>query len=308
MSWFQTREVARGVWLLAEPSHVNTWLVGGTERAALLDTGLGIAPIRPRAVRATPLPLSVVNTHYHFDHTGGNHEFEDIAIHELGAPLLGQEVPREVLDAYLSYTERLLKAAETYRQLDHEFFHLLNADSDPQPLPQQFDPNGWSIKPSRANTRLVDGNRIELGGRALTVIHSPGHTPDCICLLDEHDGILFGGDTINTGPIYAQFPDSNIDAFAASTRRLAELASDVRLVMVHHFGRTIADPGILREIADGFERVAADAVTTQRSQDCIGSSVLEASFGQFSVLLADSDSSPAAATTLATPEPNPAGV
>jgi len=45
MSWFQTRQLHAGVWLVAEPSHVNTWLVAGRERAVLLDTGLGIAPI-----------------------------------------------------------------------------------------------------------------------------------------------------------------------------------------------------------------------------------------------------------------------
>jgi phosphoribosyl 1,2-cyclic phosphodiesterase len=44
----------------------------------------------------TPLPLSVVNTHYHFDHIGGNHEFEEIAIHEIGAPLIEQPVPRDL--------------------------------------------------------------------------------------------------------------------------------------------------------------------------------------------------------------------
>ena len=31
------------------------------------------------------MPLSVVNTHYHFDHIGGNHEFEEIAIWRQGS-------------------------------------------------------------------------------------------------------------------------------------------------------------------------------------------------------------------------------
>ncbi len=287
MTWFQTREVAGGVWLLAEPSHVNTWLVGGKERAVLVDTGLGVAPMRPVAEALTPLPLSVVNTHYHFDHTGGNHEFDEIVIHELGADLLSQEVPREILDAYMGYTQRMLGAIEAYRRLDREFFHLLSSDSDPVSLPEGFDPGSWTIVPSHATGTLSDGDRIDLGSRSLTVIHTPGHTPDCVCLFDETDGILFGGDTINTGPIYAQFPDSDLAAFTASTTRLAELEREIRLVVVHHFGRVAAEPSLLREIAEGFARIEEGGVELVPTSDCIDSPVLEARFDRFSVLLPD---------------------
>jgi glyoxylase-like metal-dependent hydrolase (beta-lactamase superfamily II) len=195
-------------------------------------------------------------------------------------------VPREILDAYSDYRRRLLAAADSYRELDAEYFHLLDADSDPQPLPDGFDA-AWTIRPSRPTGTIEDGDRIDLGERFLTVIHTPGHTPDCICLLDEREGILFGGDTINTGPIYAQFPDSDIDAFATSTRRLAELASDVRYVVVHHFGRILVEPSILPEIAEGFARVQDAAVELVSGRDCIDSPVLEARFDRFSVLLPD---------------------
>ena len=287
MSWFRTRELSPGVWLVAEPSHVNTWLVSGDERAVLLDTGLGVSPIRPVAEALTPQPVSVVNTHYHFDHTGGNHEFDEIAIHELGAPLLSQGVPREILAAYMRYTRRMLGAVSEYRRLDREFFHLLSADSDPAPLPADFDPSSWTIRLSEATATIVDGDEIDLGGRSLTAIHTPGHTPDCMCLLDERNGILFGGDTINTGPIYAQFPDSDTSAFAASTRRLAELATEIRFVVVHHFGRVVAEPSLLCEIADGFARIEEGQVELVPSLDCIESPVREARFGRFSVLLPD---------------------
>src|SRR5215475_9611505 len=61
----------------------------------------------------------------------------------------------------------------------------------------------WSYRPTTATRTLRDGDQVELGGRDLTVLHTPGHPPDSICLLDERNGVLFGGDTINTGPIYA---------------------------------------------------------------------------------------------------------
>jgi glyoxylase-like metal-dependent hydrolase (beta-lactamase superfamily II) len=286
VSWFQAREVHPGVWLVAEPSHVNTWLVAGRERAVLLDTGLGIAPIRPVAERLTDRPVSVLNTHSHFDHIGGNHEFTDIAIHELGAPALEHEVPRALLADYLDYTRRLLGAADGYRRADGALFHLLTPDSDPRPLPAGFDPACWRIPASRATSTLRDGDRVDLGGRALTVLHTPGHSPDSICLLDERNGLLFAADTINTGPIYAQLPDSDLDAFAASARRLADLAPDLRSVLVHHFGRVAVEPAFLPAVADAFEAVRAGEPRTAPAQDCLGRDVREARFAGFSILLA----------------------
>ena len=286
MSWFTTRELHPGVWLVAEPSHVNSWLVVGDERAVLLDTGLGIAPIRPVAERLTDRPVSVLNTHAHFDHIGGNHEFDEIAIHELGAPLLEQEVPRGLLADYLLYTRRLLATAALYRQMDGDLFHLLNPDSDPRALPADFDPGAWRIPPSRATQILRDGDRLDLGGRELTVLHTPGHSPDSICLLDERDGVLFAGDTINSGPIYAQLPDSDVDAFATSTRRLAALAPELRTVLVHHFGRVAVEPSFLPPVARAFAAVRAGGVPTAVARDCLGRHVREARFGGFSILLA----------------------
>lgn len=288
-AWFYTRVVAPGVWLIAEPQHVYTWLVEGSDRAVILDTGMGIAPIRPVAEALTSAPVSVVNTHYHFDHVGGNHEFDDIAIHEIGAPLIEQEVPREMLDAYVDYARRQLEAAERLRALDREFTWLLWTESIPRPYPPDFEPSQWTIHPSHATETLRDGQRIELGGRALTVIHAPGHSPDGICLLDERNGLLFAGDSANAGPIYAHFPDSNLDTLVTSSRRLAGLSGDVRVAMFHHYGRPVAEPDLLPEIAAGVERVHAEEVALSPGVDVIGTPMLEARFDHFSVSVPDPD-------------------
>jgi glyoxylase-like metal-dependent hydrolase (beta-lactamase superfamily II) len=285
MSWFRTRELHPGVWLVAEPSHVNSWLVAGDDRAVLLDTGLGIVPIRPVAEALTDRPVSVLNTHAHFDHIGGNHEFEEIAIHELGAAPLEHEPPSALLADYVAYTRRLLAVADAYRRTDRAFLHLLSPDSDPRPFPEEFDPANWRILASHPTRTLRDGDTVDLGGRTLAVLHTPGHSPDSISLLDEHAGLLFAGDTINTGPIYAQLPDSDLAEFAASTRRLADLRHDVRSVLVHHFGRVAVEPAFLTSVAEAFEQLCTAPQLSVEATDCLGRDVREVRFAGFSVLL-----------------------
>lgn len=93
-SWFDVRQLEAGVYLISEPGHVNSFLIEGTRSAALLDTGLGVANIRSVAEQLTGLPLLVINSHYHFDHVGGNQHFDDIAIHREGADLLRTPAPQ----------------------------------------------------------------------------------------------------------------------------------------------------------------------------------------------------------------------
>jgi glyoxylase-like metal-dependent hydrolase (beta-lactamase superfamily II) len=295
-AWFYTRSVAPGVWLVGEPQHVSTWLVEGSDRAVMLDTGMGILPIRPVAEGLTQQPLSVVNTHYHFDHIGGNWEFEDRAIHSIGAPLANQEVPRELLDVYLDYAQRQLDAAAAVRPLDREFLWVLGPESDPRPLPSGWDPAAWTIRPSAATETLEDGDRIDLGGRTLTVIHAPGHSPDGICLLDEHNGLLFAGDSSNAGPIYAHFPDSSLDDLTRSAHRLADLGDAVRVAFFHHYGRPVAEPDLFAEIAAGLEVVRAGDATLAKAVDIIGTPMLEARFDHFSVTLPDPEAEAAVLT------------
>ena len=286
MTWFHTRPVSPGVWLVAEPGHVNCWLVAGTERAVLLDTGLGVAPIRPVAQALVDVPVEAVNSHYHFDHTGGNAEFDRVAIHALGAPLLAAGVPDEVRTGYMAYTQRLLLAARAYRDLDRDYFHLLSADSDPRPLPAGFDPTAWAPAPGVVTDELVDGDVIDLGGRTLTVLHTPGHSPDSVCFLDDRDGLLFGGDTLNTGPIYAQMPDSDVAAFARSTARLADLEHDLRLVLMCHFGRGIVEARFVRDVAESFDRLVQGDAELRPARDCLLDDAREAVFPQCSILVA----------------------
>lgn len=284
-AWFEVSELEPGVHMISEPGHVNSWLIQGTKDAVLFDTGLGFANIRKVAEEITPKRLLVVNSHYHFDHTGGNRLFEEFAIHRIGAELVARPSPPELAEGYMAYTRRLLDAWGPYKAADDLFFHLLTAERMIRPLPDGFDPDSYRVVPTVPTRLLDDGDLLDLGGRKLHVMHTPGHSPDCICLLDEANGLLFGGDTINTGPIYAQLEDSNVEHFARSTTRLAEMGDSYRRVFVCHFLRFDEQPSLVREIAAGFRTLLAGDAFMRDNVDCLNFPVKEACFEHFSIFI-----------------------
>lgn len=87
-TWFHVQELKPGVHPIAEPDHVNSFLIEGRDCAVLFDTGLGIGNNREAVERITNLPVSVVNSHHHFDHLGGIHLFDDIRIYHIGGPYI----------------------------------------------------------------------------------------------------------------------------------------------------------------------------------------------------------------------------
>ncbi|MBN2588997.1 MAG: MBL fold metallo-hydrolase [Sedimentisphaerales bacterium] len=61
---------------------INMYLVVGNEKALLIDTG-NPGFISPEEIKAlTSLPLLVVNTHAHPDHSGSNNAFAEVYVHE----------------------------------------------------------------------------------------------------------------------------------------------------------------------------------------------------------------------------------
>jgi glyoxylase-like metal-dependent hydrolase (beta-lactamase superfamily II) len=282
--WYHVSQIAPGVYCLAEPSHVNSFLVVGTERAALIDTGLAVGDLAGCVRSITKLPIVAVNTHYHHDHTGNNWRFDDIAIHERGVQPLSVDTDPVECASFMAYIGHLIEASRAADVLDRNYFHLFEGASRPRPFPPGFEPATYAVKGTRATRVLQDNDAVDLGGRKLHVLHTPGHTPDSICLLDSGSGTLFGGDTINTGPVYAQGHDSNITDFQRSCRRLAEISSDVARVGVAHFGRTVIDAGILAEHAEGFDRVVDGTATWRVGRDYSGD-VAEALFDRFSIFV-----------------------
>ena len=68
--------------LEGDPSNnVNIYVVEGKDSALIIDTGMGSGDIKSYIQTLTKLPLIIVNTHGHSDHTGGNRQFSKVYLH-----------------------------------------------------------------------------------------------------------------------------------------------------------------------------------------------------------------------------------
>ncbi|MEI7601741.1 MAG: MBL fold metallo-hydrolase [Aestuariivirga sp.] len=282
--WFAVQRLQEQTYLIGEPMHVNSYLILGSERAVLFDTGMGIENIRVAAETITDLPILVVNSHYHFDHAGGNHLFEDIAIHEAGAAALEQGPPPEWFPRYIDFATELLEKYLEFRAIDADWFQVLGTEMQMRPLPEDLARRGWRTLPTVPTQLLRDGDTLNLGDRTLTVMHTPGHTRDCICLIDNDRRLLFTGDTVDSGPIYVHFDDSDIDAFSTSVARLAaEVVPNVDRVFSAHGARYQWYPETITEIARAAELILGGEAPFREAIDCFGDKAHEAFFGDFSI-------------------------
>ncbi|MBZ5706841.1 MAG: MBL fold metallo-hydrolase [Acidobacteriia bacterium] len=258
--WFEVYRIRPGVFAIYEPhqfEEVISYLILGSKRALLFDTGLGIGKISDITASLTKLPITVLNSHTHFDHTGGNAEFSDI------------------LDEDTPFTRTNEKGQSNIYSRD-----ALAPDRICGHLPPGVQPNSYSIRPFHVAHRVTDGEHIQLGNRELEIIFTPGHTPDSLCLLDRKNGLLFTGDTFYPGPIYLFTPETDFDAYTKSVARLAKLAPKLKLLLPAH-NVPVAAPDYLDRLEKAVAQVRSGAV-----QPVVTEGRREFSFQGFSLLLA----------------------
>jgi glyoxylase-like metal-dependent hydrolase (beta-lactamase superfamily II) len=237
--WFKVYAVAQGVFAISEPRQyegVSSYLVIGSKRAVLFDSGLGVARIGEVVGRLTTLPVTVLNSHTHFDHVGGNREFQDVR---------NLDEPYSLANSRGDVSKTI--AAYAGRTLDED--HVCGA------LPTGVTSREYPIPAWHIAAHVRDGERVELGGRELEVLRTPGHTPDSVCLLDRANGLLFTGDTYYSGEIYLWSPETSVADYTASIDRIAGLDGLKKLLPAH--GPPVAGPGRLGDLQKALREIEA---------------------------------------------------
>lgn len=243
--WFDVQPVAPGVTAIGEPfhaEHVISYLIEGRDRAILLDTGMGVGDLAAVVRGLTALPVSVVNSHAHWDHIGANWRYDDIAIHRAEAHRLPLGVPND------------------------ELFPWFGPESLTRMPPLPFDRATFAIPPSLPMRLLNGGERLDLGGRQLDLLHAPGHSPGGIVLLDESNGLLFSTDVAYPEPLYAFGDDVDWPAYLVSMRMLAGLAPSLAQVFGSHGSPSMA-PAMLIDMQAALEAIDAGRAPDEQRPD-----------------------------------------
>jgi glyoxylase-like metal-dependent hydrolase (beta-lactamase superfamily II) len=244
-AWFEVYRVAPRVLAIYEPHQSEEtigYLILGQQRALLFDTGMGIGDLKTLVQKLSALPVIVLNSHTHDDHVGNNWQFDTV---------YGMDT---------DFTRQNAKGSKEDARAEIAPGEVCGA------FPAGFDAKKYSTRPWKVTKWMHDGDRIDLGGRQLEIIATPGHTPDSICLFDRANGLLFTGDTYYPGTIWIYRLETDLTAYGNSVRRIAALQPEVKLVLGAH-NVPVAKPAVLGEVAEAFEKVRVGQIKPQPAGD-----------------------------------------
>ncbi|WP_206458352.1 MBL fold metallo-hydrolase [Anaerovorax sp. IOR16] len=209
--WFTIDQIDKETYIISEYRHweeTHCYLLIGKEKALLIDTGLGICNIYNEVIKLTDKPITAVATHIHWDHIGGHKYFPDFYAHKDELNWLNGEFPL-TMDQIKEMVVDRCDLPEGYNVDTYEFF---------QGTPKRL---------------LKDHDVIDIGGRVLQVLHTPGHSPGHMCFFEQKRGYLFTGDLVYKDTLFAYYPSTNPTEYLKSIEQVASLPVN-RVFPAHH--------------------------------------------------------------------------
>lgn len=226
--WYSIEACEDDILLLRE-SHIDPyavgdiWLVRGSERDLVVDSGSGMVAPAPLLEAISGKPVIAVALNDSYDHAGGWHSFSERLCHPLDAPTLA------------SFN---VDSAEALDYLNDERLWSIPSVG--------YELSDYRLTPATATRLINDGDMLDLGDRQLQVMHVPGRSDGGLALWEAETGSLFTSDMLYDGDHGLAWPPSDAVAYCASLRRFRELP--VRRVYPGHYG--ILDRSRMIEVID----------------------------------------------------------
>lgn len=122
-------------------------------------------------------------------------------------------------------------------------------------LPTDFQINEYKFFQGKPTKILHGGEHIDLGGRMVAVIHTPGHAPGHMCFWEANTGYLFTGDLVYKDTLTAWFPSTDPKAYLKSLETVSELPAK-RVFPAHH--SLDIQPELLTRMRKAFRELKAN--------------------------------------------------
>lgn len=223
--WYGHHRIDDRIFCLTEP-HVhpifsaNIFVVQGRDADLVIDSGMGIAPLKPaiNAIRRDPgKPLILFTTHAHIDHIGAACEFETRLTHPIEADLMASPPTQGLLaDQYAPSLRAAFEAA------GYPAFWPVLIDAVPDAT---YDPAAYALRAASTTQQITAGDSVDLGDWRAEVIHLPGHAAGQIGLWHAETGTLFSADALYDGPLicFDGAPGMDRAAYVDTLRKLREM-------------------------------------------------------------------------------------
>lgn len=217
--FYQWNEIRPSVYHIGSDEQVYMDLFVGTEWALLFDTGYGFGNLHEAISKITQLPVTVVNSHGHPDHVGGNYQFD--------GPIYIHADDIELCKQFTSAARRRESVEMARHTADHASGQIMDI------LPKDFDEEAYCCGGTGKLLPVWEGKVFSLGGITLRVVEVPGHTAGSIGLLYEEENIFFAGDAMSPF-VWLFAPESkNLSDYIATLKKVKAFGSDY-LVVAHH--------------------------------------------------------------------------
>jgi hydroxyacylglutathione hydrolase len=201
----------------------NIYVISG-KQPTIIDTGTGLNHSYVSHMITTFIDPSTITqiilTHEHFDHVGGT-------------PLLLDQIDND--PTIISHP----LAKQKIEQGKSMFARML----------------GTTMPKINIDKTIEDNDTISIGDDIYSTIHTPGHTPGCICLYCKKTKTLFSGDTVFAHGSFGRtdFPGGSTDQLISSIERLSTL--DIENLYPGH--ETIIKGGANDHINQSFQNIQA---------------------------------------------------
>ncbi len=190
----------------------DIWMVQGSERDLVVDTGSGIVPPGPMLEAVAGKPVWAVALNNYYDHAGGWHSFRERACHRLDAPYLESPNAKQAgVAVYLNQSTLWSLPWEGYRVED------------------------FALTPAKPTRFVDDGDTFDLGNRVLEVLHVPGRSSGGLAIWEAATASLFTSDMLYDGDHGPAWPPNEPAKYCSSLRRMRQLP--VQCVYPGHYGR-----------------------------------------------------------------------